>query len=136
MNGSDHRSHEATGNGFLRLWGAGVIAVIAAAPFAERLATFVPSCPFKVLTGLPCPFCGSTRAALLLAQGRPIEASGAHPLPTLLWGVFLVGGLVAAGYSLSGRPLPRWKKSWHTPALVVGSIVLVTGWAFNVATGV
>jgi hypothetical protein len=37
-------------------------------------------CLFQALTGLPCPGCGSTRAAIALLQGRFALAFSMHPL--------------------------------------------------------
>lgn len=47
---------------------AGVVsnALIAAGPGAPNLI-----CPFRALTGLPCPFCGASRAFRLAAEGNP-----------------------------------------------------------------
>jgi len=40
----------------------------------ERLAAFLTSCPYRAMTGAPCPLCGVTTAALALFQGD-VEAS-------------------------------------------------------------
>lgn len=37
-------------------------------------STLFPPCPFKTITGLRCPGCGSTRAVHLLLHGRTGEA--------------------------------------------------------------
>lgn len=37
-------------------------------------------CVLKTIVGLPCPTCGSTRAAMLLFKGRIREALAMHPL--------------------------------------------------------
>ena len=47
-------------------------------------------CLFRNLTGVPCPTCGSTRAALAAAGGRPLEALGHNPF------VVVAAGLGAA----------------------------------------
>lgn len=39
----------------------------------------VPVCPMVLLTGLPCPGCGITRAAVLFLQGRWRQAWQMHP---------------------------------------------------------
>lgn len=36
-------------------------------------------CPMRMLTGMPCPGCGLTRAFLLLLQGKVREATAMHP---------------------------------------------------------
>ena len=37
-------------------------------------------CPFRMLTGLPCPFCGGTHAGIDLGRGHPLAALRASPL--------------------------------------------------------
>jgi hypothetical protein len=37
-------------------------------------------CPFLMLTGIPCPFCGGTHAGIDLGRGHPAEALRASPL--------------------------------------------------------
>jgi Protein of unknown function (DUF2752) len=37
-------------------------------------------CPFLMLTGIPCPFCGGTHAGIDLGRGHPISALRASPL--------------------------------------------------------
>jgi len=39
-----------------------------------------PSCPFRLLTGLQCPGCGSTRAVHQLLHGHPLVAFELNPL--------------------------------------------------------
>jgi hypothetical protein len=34
------------------------------------------ACPFLAATGVPCPYCGMTRAFVALAHGHPIDAIG------------------------------------------------------------
>lgn len=47
-------------------------------------------CPFRAITGLDCPFCGSTRAAWALVHAEPVRALGYNALllvllPLALW---------------------------------------------------
>lgn len=45
------------------------------------MTIFVGSaCPFELITGLPCPACGMTRANLLALQFKFSEAFAMHPL--------------------------------------------------------
>lgn len=37
-------------------------------------------CPFLMLTGIPCPFCGGTHAGIDLGRGHPVAAVRASPL--------------------------------------------------------
>jgi hypothetical protein len=37
-------------------------------------------CPFLMMTGYPCPFCGGTHAGIDLGRGHPLAALRASPL--------------------------------------------------------
>jgi hypothetical protein len=45
--------------------------------------TFVPSCVFRDLTGVPCPTCGATRSVVHLARGEFFASFGMNPLVSL-----------------------------------------------------
>lgn len=93
------------------LWGA--VAVSAAALAAsfrgsvETALALLPPCPFKAVTALPCPACGSGRASAALAALDLPAAFASNPLFTLGASAFLVGGLVAAAFALAGRGVPE-----------------------------
>lgn len=86
------------------------------------------------MTGLPCPACGTTRAALALARLDFFEAFLSYPLPALVWTLFLLGGLAAGWRAWSRRPLPRIRRlpGWGKAA-IVGAVLL--NWAYSIATG-
>lgn len=44
------------------------------------LRSVLPACPFKALTGLPCPTCGATRSLLFFGEGKFIPALLMNPL--------------------------------------------------------
>lgn len=63
----------------------------------------VPVCPMALMTGLPCPGCGMTRAAVLFLKGDWLGAWRMHPF----FYVLLLLLLLAAFYRYGlGRPAP------------------------------
>ena len=118
-------------------WGLLSLATLALAPAGPWLAQWLWSCPFKVLTGWPCPACGITRAALALGRFEVVEALTLYPLQTLGWIVFVGGGLVVGAFALAGRPLPVLPLP-ELPRWVVALLLLavVTNWGYCIATGV
>ncbi len=69
------------------------------APFFER------SCVFRIVSGLPCPFCGLTRATVAACSGKWLLSVLFHPLGVVLTGG---GGLIAlwlTACAVSGRKL-------------------------------
>ncbi len=68
----------------------------------------LPTCAFKSATGLPCPFCGGTRAAQALLRGELSRALylNVAALPALV--VFVAVALVLGWEALFGRSLGDW----------------------------
>ena len=112
------------------LWGVVAISSIALRPFWLALAPFAPRCPFRVLTGVPCPTCGTTHAVLALLHGEIGRAFAANPAAAAAGIAFVVGGLVAPAWAALRwpvpdlpTPLPRWAR-----AAIVG--LLLANWIF------
>jgi uncharacterized protein DUF2752 len=66
-----HRRHAAAAAAIL------VLAVLYA--YDPSTTAWFPSCPFRALTGLLCPLCGSLRAAHALLHGHPVDAFVFNP---------------------------------------------------------
>lgn len=79
------------------------LALLTAAGAAVAL-TDIWTCPFALVTGLPCPGCGITRACLALVAGDLPRALALHPLsPVVLPTVSVLGTEVLFSY-VSLRP--------------------------------
>ncbi len=116
------------------LWGVVAASAVALRPFWLALAPFMPACPLRTFTGIPCPTCGTTHAAVALMHGHLRAAFAANPLATAAGIAFVVGGAVAPAWVLLRlpvpqvpAPLPRWAR-----AAIVG--ILLAGWAYLIAT--
>ncbi len=93
------------------LWGAAALSAAAlglAAPgLVSRFASALLPCPMKALAGIPCPACGSGRAALALTRLDLSTAFVSNPLFSLAALLFVAGGFVAAVWAFSGRGVPE-----------------------------
>lgn len=103
---------------------AGVsLAAFPAALFAARVGAPLPPCPFKALTGLDCPGCGTGRALGALAEGD-LAAVLDHNLLLPVVGPLLAVSLLAVA---AGRAPLLGRHGWSVTALI-----LVTGfWALR-----
>ncbi len=118
------------------LAGGGAAGALAVARFAPGLAALLPSCPFRALTGLPCPTCRATRALLALAAGHPLAAAAWSPLAILavlaalaagLWGL---GRLVAPTWFARPWPAAGREIVWARAA----AVAVLLNWAYLLAS--
>lgn len=117
------------------LFGAAAVAFGLWMPRAH--APLVP-CAFLHLTGIPCPFCGTTRAFLAAGHGAWADALHESPMGALLfpsaallslWGAWGVLRLkTGADRAEAAFVIPRW--AWVGAALVVAA-----NWIYRLAAG-
>lgn len=120
------------------LWGGVAAALVAASPFAPRVAAGLPACPLKTFAGVPCPGCGSTRAALALADLDVAAAFAVSPLAAAAWSGLVLGGLAAGALAFAGRAVPSPPKltgarDWAFRVAVVGAVA--ANWLYLVLHG-
>ena len=88
----------------------GLVVLAVAALHVRRPATL---CVLRATTGVPCPFCGGTTAAVHLGHGDVRGAVAASPLALLMIGTWPLLGVVRA---------PSW---WHIRAVRWSMIAFV-----------
>lgn len=101
--------------------GAVSLMLVGAAPLAASAASLMPPCPFRSVTGFPCPACGATHAVVALSRLDGSGALAANPLVTIGALALILGGLAAGTAALLRRPLrePRWTPLWRWSALLL-----------------
>ena len=75
--------------------------------FNPTTTGFFPVCPFRALTGLQCPGCGSTRACYQLMHLHPIAAFKLNPLMMLTLPFILYGLAGFTKSAVTGKPQRR-----------------------------
>lgn len=75
--------------------------------FNPTTAGFFPTCPFRALTGLQCPGCGSTRACYQLIHLHPVAAFKLNPLMMLTLPFIVYGLLGFTKSAITGQPQRR-----------------------------
>lgn len=84
--------------------------------------SFIP-CLFHVITDIPCPGCGMTRACLSLTQGEFVDAWRYHPFSFFLVGLALVQAF-----------FPTWLRlTWHQCSRLIRNVVLIGGLLITLA---
>ncbi|MCB0973804.1 MAG: DUF2752 domain-containing protein [Actinobacteria bacterium] len=84
-------------------------------------------CPMRAITGVPCPFCGTTTAAASLLHADPIAALNANPLIVVVVVMILAAWSAVFDRSkrgartLSGFRMPVW--GW--------GVIIAAAWIFE-----
>jgi hypothetical protein len=86
-------------------------------------------CPFLMLTGIPCPFCGGTHAGIDLGRGHPIAALRASPL-AVCGAVIVVMLPILRTTSLAARwrQLPAKTRNTVAIAAIVAALAASEVW--------
>ncbi|MFW0792430.1 DUF2752 domain-containing protein [Gordonia sp. CPCC 205515] len=83
----------------------GVAVLAAAAVLSPSAMSGGPDlCPFRRMTGLPCPACGLTRSWVSFAHGDVSAAFGYNLFGPVFMAVALVATVVAVWVLVTGRP--------------------------------
>src|SRR5689334_2675552 len=86
----------------------------------------VPTCPFFLITGHPCPFCGGTRSFAYMWEGDLSDAVRLYPLGPALFAGSLLGMIGLASGALGGRTWSlsfssaQWRVLWIGAASAIG----------------
>lgn len=100
-----------------------------------HIATTV--CPFRRITGIPCPGCGGLRSAHLLLQGDLWGALGLNPLSVLLivWIVVSVVWLAVDVVRGSDTYINIYHRKWSRGATITAVVILLAQWMWNICRG-
>jgi hypothetical protein len=104
------------------LAGAGLLLIL----FLLNPATcpLLPPCPFRALTGLLCPGCGSTRAVHAALHGNIATAFELNPLLAAYAPILAYAALSTLMLAATGRPLPQPRISSRLIWLLLATIML------------
>jgi hypothetical protein len=129
------RRHSRSVRELALLWCAATLGTLALTPLWPTLTSLLRPCAFRALTGLPCPTCGTTRAALAVLRIDLGAAWAVNPLATVAFLGFLAGGLVAPVWVWAGGPLPRLSpRAWRVAAFVL-LLAALANWGYLLLSG-
>lgn len=120
------------------IWGPLAILGLLVARFFPFDLVSLGACPWRALTGIPCPTCGATRCMMELTRLDLGAALAMNPLMAL-------AGLGAAVYALHALGVwllgwQRWRPSVSSPraqrALRIGTVAaLLLNWGYLILLG-
>ncbi len=117
------------------LWLAAAASALALRPLWLAAAPILRPCVFRSVTGIPCPTCGTTRAATAFLDGNFLAAFAANPLAAAVGLLFVAGAPIAALWAIARwpvpllpTPLPMWVR--------IGAVALIaTNWIYVITAG-
>ena len=115
--------------------GALVLTGLGAGLLAARAASIPgPPCPWRSLTGVPCPGCGFTRLADALAHGQLGHALDVDPAGVAFLGLLAVLAVVHLAVVVARRrPPPPWMA--HRAVPVALAALALVHWGTTLVTG-
>jgi hypothetical protein len=118
-------------------WSIGVVAtwlvlVGLAAWLSEARGMHPPTCMFRLVSGYPCPTCGSTRAGLAILRGDLATALAHNPLITSL--PLLVAIATVWRLGTGSIPTPNLHSRSGLAVSILAAAALAANWAYVLAT--
>jgi hypothetical protein len=115
------------------LWLAAAASAVALKPLWLALAPHLRPCIFHSLTGIPCPTCGTTRAATAILDGDLLAALTANPLAAIAGLLFVVGAPLAALWAVARWPVPVLPQPLPMWSRVVAVALIVANWLYVIS---
>ena len=115
------------------LWAVLAVTTAALKPLWLAVAPGLPGCAFRAITGVPCPTCGTTHAAVALLHGRVLDALAANPLAALAILGFFAGGLLAPLWVVAGGKMFILPSPLPVRVRLLAVLVALAGWAYVIA---
>ncbi len=94
-------------------------------------------CPFKLVTGIPCPACGSTRATIHLLNGHLLKSVQINPfglVSTILLMISVLWMLLDI-FRKKETFFKFLKKNWSLEIKTLLFLIVIINWIFNIYKG-
>lgn len=115
------------------LWFVAASLALAMKPLWILASGFSTTCGMHALAGIPCPTCGTTRAALAFLDGRILEALHWNPLAAAAALVFVGGGLAVPVWFVAGAPIPAPPRIPLVAVRIAAVAAVAANWIYLIA---
>jgi hypothetical protein len=112
------------------LWLAAAALAVALRPLWMAVAPHLGNCVFRSITAVPCPSCGTTRAATAFLDGDLASAFAANPLAATAGLIFVAGAPLAVLWAVSRWPIPVAEGSKAGWLRVTTAVLVLLNWLY------
>ena len=116
--------------GIAALWGFARL-IIPAPGEAYLPGLWLPSCPLRTITGIPCPFCGITTGCAWIARGNFVEAWRCSILSPVVMGASLALGGYVLIFRLIGGCTIELGNGIRRLIWIVAGVAVGASWMVN-----
>jgi len=117
------------------LWLVAAASALALRPLWLAAAPILRPCIFRSVTGIPCPTCGTTRAATAFLEGNLLAAFAANPLAAAMGLLFVAGAPIAALWAIARWPVPLLPTPLPVWMRVTAVVTIVVNWLYVITAG-
>jgi hypothetical protein len=113
-----------------QIWASTAALAVLTAYLARDLFSALPPCPLRFLTGIPCPGCGTTRAAHAVLEGQVVDAALFNPLVFVVGSGLVVLALIAPLWIVVTGRVPALPKPMPLAVRVAVVVALIANWGY------
>lgn len=106
--------------------GLALAALIVLFVYDPSRSSFIPRCPFRLLTGYECPGCGLQRAIHALLHGRWPEAWRYNRF--LIYALPWLGSVIVTEWFLRGERQAYWRRIVEGKVAIFAYLILFLAW--------
>lgn len=112
------------------LYVLGIIWIIAGRAYGWKITV----CPIKLLSGLPCPGCGTTRAIEMVLDGNLTRGIMMNPNIILVAAIAIGAPFILAANLLYGKDYMSIADHWlnRRPVIIIFVLFEMTIWMYNI----
>jgi hypothetical protein len=119
-----------------QIWAATAALSLVIGYLARDLFSALPPCPFRVVTGIACPGCGTTRAAHAMLEGQLLDALLLNPLIFVGGMALVAAALIAPLWIVVTGRVPAFPNPVPISIRIAAVVALIANWGYLIWAGV
>ena len=119
-----------------QIWASTAALAVVIGYLARDLFSALPPCPFRAMTGIACPGCGTTRAAHAVLEGHLLDALRFNPLIFVAGAALMALALIAPLWIVVTGRVPAFPNAVPVTIRIAAVVALIANWGYLIWAGV